>query len=84
VDQIGVPHGSKKPTLQILPTVCYLQGCIVNLMPMKEIVGKTRIFQTLLKGQALSYFEHHLRKRFEAQDSEAPDYELIELVLREL
>jgi hypothetical protein len=36
---------------------------IENLMPMKEPVDKTKIFWTLLKGQALSYFEHHLRKR---------------------
>jgi hypothetical protein len=47
---------------------------IVNLMP-------TRIFWTLLKGQALSYFEHHLMRRLEAEDSEVPDNDLIELVL---
>jgi hypothetical protein len=27
---------------------------------MKEPADKTRMFRTLLKGQALSYFEHHL------------------------
>jgi hypothetical protein len=27
----------------------------------------------LLKGQALSYFEHHLMRRLEAEDSEVPD-----------
>jgi hypothetical protein len=57
---------------------------IENLMPLKEPAGKTRIFRTLLKGQALSYFEHHLSRRLEAEDSEVPDNELIELVLREL
>jgi hypothetical protein len=31
---------------------------IEKLMPMKEPADKTRMFQTLLKGQALSYFEH--------------------------
>jgi hypothetical protein len=38
----------------------------------------------LLKGQALSYFEHHLMRRLEAEDSEVPDNELIELVLRDV
>jgi hypothetical protein len=42
------------------------------------------MFQTLLKGQALSYFEHHLMRRLEAEDSELPDNELIELVLRDV
>jgi hypothetical protein len=57
---------------------------IENLMPMKEPVDKTRMFQTLLKGQALSYFEHHLMSRLEAEDSDVPDNELIELVLKDL
>jgi hypothetical protein len=57
---------------------------IENLMPMKEPADKTRMFRTLLKGQALSHFEHHvMRKRLEAEDSDVPDNELIELVLRE-
>jgi hypothetical protein len=37
--------------------------------------------RTLLKGQALSHFEYHLRKRLEAEDSELPDNGLLELVL---
>jgi hypothetical protein len=37
-----------------------------------------------LKGQALSYFEHHLMRRLEAEDSEVPDNELIKLVLRDV
>jgi hypothetical protein len=57
---------------------------IENLMPMKEPADKTRMFQTLLKGQALSYFEHHLVRRLEAEDSDVPDNELIELVLRDV
>jgi hypothetical protein len=39
---------------------------IDNLMTMKEPSDKTRMFRTLLKGQALSYFKHNLRKRLEA------------------
>jgi hypothetical protein len=57
---------------------------IENLIPMKEPADKTRIFRTLLKDQALSYFEHHLMRRLEAEDSEVPDNELIELVLRDV
>jgi hypothetical protein len=41
------------------------------------------MFHTLWKGQALSNFEHHLRRRLEAEDSEIPNNELIELVLRD-
>jgi hypothetical protein len=55
---------------------------IENMMPMKEPADKTRIFWTLLKEQALSYFEHNLIRRLEAEDPEVPDNELIELVLR--
>jgi hypothetical protein len=32
----------------------------------------------------LSYFEHHLMRRLEAEDSDVPDNELIELVLRDV
>jgi hypothetical protein len=55
-----------------------------NLMPMKESADKTRMFQTLLTVQALSYFEHHLMRRLEAKESDFPDNELIELVLRDV
>jgi hypothetical protein len=57
---------------------------IENLMPMKEAADKTRKFRTLLKGLSLSYFEHHLMRSLEAEDSEVPDNELIELVLRDV
>jgi hypothetical protein len=50
---------------------------IENLIPMKEPADKTRMFWTLLKGQDLSYFEHHLMRRLEAEDSDVPDNELI-------
>jgi hypothetical protein len=86
--------------LQVLPTVFYLQGwmqypedwikwvtdlCeIENLMPMKEPAENTMMFRILLKGQVLSYFEHHLMRRLEAKDSDVPDNELIQLVLRDV
>jgi hypothetical protein len=57
---------------------------IENLMPMEEPADKTRMFRTFLKGQALSYFEHHLMRRLEAEESDIPDNELIELVLRDV
>lgn len=55
-----------------------------NLMPLKEPADKTKMFRTLLKGQALSYFEHHLRKRLDAEDSNIPDNDLLELVIRDI
>jgi hypothetical protein len=57
---------------------------IEDLMPMKEPADNTRMFRTFLKGQALSYFEHNLMRRLEAEDSEVPDNELIELVVRDV
>jgi hypothetical protein len=57
---------------------------IDNLIPMKEPADKTRMFWTLLKGRGLSYCEHHLMRRLEAEDSDVPDNELIELVLRDV
>jgi hypothetical protein len=56
---------------------------IENLMPMKEPAEKTRMLLTLLTGQALSHFEHHLMRRLEVEYSDVPDNELIELVLRD-
>jgi hypothetical protein len=52
---------------------------IENLMPMKEPPDKTRM--TLLKGLALSYFEHHLMRKLKAENAEVPNNEVIELVL---
>jgi hypothetical protein len=57
---------------------------IENLMPMKEPVENTRLFRTLLKVQFLSYFEHQFMKRFEVEDSDVPDTEFIDLVLRDV
>jgi hypothetical protein len=102
VDQVGVSHGSRQPSLgfKVLLKVFYLQGWmqvpevwikwvmafreIENLMPMKEPSDKTRMFRTLLKGQAFSYFGHHLMRRLEAEDSDVLDNELIELVHRDV
>jgi hypothetical protein len=57
---------------------------IEYLIPLKEPVDKTRMFQNFLKGQALSYFEHHLRRTVEEEESELLDNDLIELVIIEL
>ena len=54
---------------------------IESLMDLSESADKSKMVRTLLKGQALSHFEHHLRKRLEAEDSELPDNDLLELVL---
>ena len=53
-------------------------------MPLKEPADKTKMFWTLLKGQAISYFEHHLRRRLDAEDAEIPDNNLLELVIRDI
>jgi hypothetical protein len=57
---------------------------IENLMPMKEPADKTRMFRTLLKGQALFYFEHHLMRRLEAEDSDFLDSEIIDPIIRDV
>jgi hypothetical protein len=97
VDQVGVFHGSRHSRIRLF--AIFKDGFMVpedwikwvmsfreieNLMLMKEPVDKTRMYRTLLKGQALSYFEHHLMSRLEAEVSEVPDNELIELVLRDV
>jgi hypothetical protein len=82
MDQVGVSHGSRKlgcPEDWIKWVMSFRE--IENLMAMNEPDDKTRMFHTLLKGQALSYFEQHLMRRLEAEDSEVLDNELIELVL---
>jgi hypothetical protein len=54
---------------------------IEYLMPLKEPADKNMMFHTLLKVQSLSYFEHHLIRRLEAEDSDVPGKDLIELVI---
>jgi hypothetical protein len=53
-------------------------------MPLKKPANKTRMFWALLKAQVYSYFEYHLRRRLEAEDSEFPDNDLIDLVLSDI
>jgi hypothetical protein len=57
---------------------------IESLMDLTEPADKSKMVRTLLKGQALSHFEHHLRKRLEAEDTDLPDNDLLELVLRDV
>jgi hypothetical protein len=57
---------------------------IESLMPLKEPAHKIKMLRTLLKGQALSNLEHHLRKRLDAEDAELPENDLIELVIRDI
>jgi hypothetical protein len=57
---------------------------IENLMPLKEPADNTKMSQALLNGQVLSYFEHYLMRRLEAEDSDILDNEFKELVLRDL
>jgi hypothetical protein len=42
---------------------------------------KSKISWTLLKGQALSCFENHLKKRLDAKDVELLDNVFLELVI---
>jgi hypothetical protein len=90
----------RQPSLQVVPKIFHLQGwmtrgvdqvphrlmpfrAIENLMSLKEPAYKT-MFWTLLKFQALKYFEHHLRRSLEVEYSELPDIELKKLLTREL
>jgi hypothetical protein len=65
---------------QVASSFCEIE----NLILMKEPADKIRMIQILFKGQALSYFEHHLMRRLETEDSDVPDNDLIELVLRDV
>jgi hypothetical protein len=78
-NQGGVSHGSRHPASKYSRQFAiFKDGCRVPEDWIK------RMFWTLLKVQAFSYFEHHLMRRLETEDSEAPDNELIELVLRDV
>jgi hypothetical protein len=57
---------------------------IDNLIPSEQSDEKTWMICFLLKGQALSYFEHQIRRRLEVEDSELSENDLIELFVREL
>jgi hypothetical protein len=51
---------------------------------LKEFADKNWIFLTYLKAQAFSYFEHHPKKKLEAEDSKLTENDLVELVIRGL
>jgi hypothetical protein len=51
-------------------------------MPLKEPADNTSMLQTLLKGQTLSHFEHHLRTRVGVEDSEVPRNERAKYCMR--
>jgi hypothetical protein len=57
---------------------------IENLMNLKEPADNNRMCYTFLEVQALSYFEYHLRRKLEVENSELPDNYLIELVIRDI
>jgi hypothetical protein len=57
---------------------------IETLMILKEPAEKSKMVRTLLKGQALSYFKHHLKRRMDTEDAELPDNMLLELVMRDV
>ena len=50
----------------------------------KELADFIKKLRTLLKGQALSYFEHPLRRTLDAEDAELPDNDLLELVISDI
>jgi hypothetical protein len=57
---------------------------VENLMEIREPSNKSKMIRTLLKGQALSYFDHHLKKRLDAEDIDLPGNDLLELVMRDV
>jgi hypothetical protein len=75
-------HGCRAPEDWIKWVMAFRE--IENLMPKKELSYKNRMCRTLLNDQTLSYFEHHLMRRLEAEDSKVPDNELIEQLLRDV
>jgi hypothetical protein len=46
---------------------------IEKLMPIRKAADKCKMLRTLLKGKALSHFDHHLRKRLDTDDAELPE-----------
>jgi hypothetical protein len=57
---------------------------VENLMEICEPADKSKMVGILLKGQALSYFEHHLKRRLDAEDLDLPDSDLLELVMHDV
>jgi hypothetical protein len=57
---------------------------VENFITLKEPADKSKMVRTLLKGQALSYFEHHLKRRLDAEGIEIQDNMLLDLVMRDV
>jgi hypothetical protein len=57
---------------------------VETLMTLKEPADKSKVVMTLLRGQALSYIEHHLKRRLDAEYAELPDNMQLELVLHDV
>ena len=57
---------------------------VENLMTSKEPADKSKMVRTLLKGQALTYFEHYLKRRLDSEDAKIPDNMLLDLVMRDV
>jgi hypothetical protein len=53
---------------------------IKTVMPLE----KTKMLRTLLKGRTLSKFEYHLRNRLGAEDVALADYDILEIVIRDV
>jgi hypothetical protein len=59
-----IPRGVEE-VLIVLMFFCDIE----KLMLLNEPDNKTRMFKTLFKGQDLSYFKHHSRRKLVAKDS---------------
>jgi hypothetical protein len=66
--------------VQVADGICEIE----SLMLLKEPADKSKMLRTLLKGQALSYLEHHLRKKLDAEDAELLRNDLLELLIRDI
>jgi hypothetical protein len=53
-------------------------------MTVKGPADKTRMFRIFFKAQSFPYFEHNIIERVEKEDSELPDNDFIEPVLRDV
>ena len=54
------------------------------MMPLREPGERVKMLRTLLKGLDLAQFDYHIGRRINAEDSEIPDHELLEVVIIDL
>ena len=54
------------------------------MMPLREPRERVKIILTSLKKRALTQFDYHLGRRLTDEDSEIPDHEQLEIVIRNL